>query len=307
MLGIARIAEKGLLPAAAITAAIAFLGVMAFDMSVMLGLLITPVAIMLSCAVLAFVLLRHQEQPAMTATMVAAVMVFLAAVLTQQFSTQVLVFTGICWAGVLLAASVLRQTISLKLAVLTVAPITIIVGLMGSSLRTEIVHFWQSILLKSISTFSEAELQQLGPEKLDLMRNRLPELLSDSLGSWAFFIVLCALFIGRYWQAQLYNAGGFQKEFHSLRFGKEAVIAFAFATGISLVFASSIFALIASALMFVFFVQGLSVLHSVTKQRGWSRSWLTGMYIILWLPPTMLLLSLLGMVDNFFRLRQPSS
>jgi len=304
LLGIARIAENGLLPAAAITAAIAFLGVLAFDMSVMLGLLLTPVTMMLSAAVLAFVLLRHMEQAAATTALIAAVAVGVAALVTQQFSIQILVFTLLCWASAMIVASVLRQTISLKIAVLVVAPLTVVIGLFGSAFKANIMHFWQSALMKSLANFSDAELARLGPEKMDLMRHRMPELLTESVGSWVFFIVLCAVFIGRYWQAQLFNAGGFQQEFHSLRFGKETVIAFAVATALSIAFSSTVFAVIASALMFVFFIQGLSVLHSVVKQRGLSRSWLTGMYIILWLPPTMLLLSLLGMVDNFFRLRQ---
>ena len=304
MLGIARIAEKGLLPAAAITAAIALLGVMAFDMSVMFGLLLTPVTIMLSSAVLAFVLLRHQEQAAMTTACAAAVAVVLLAVVTQQYSAPILLFTALCWLGALGVASVLRQTVSLKAAVLTTIPVTVLVALIGISYKAEIVHFWQSALLESMANFSKEELQRLGPEKLDLMNNAMPQLLAESVASWAFFIVICGVFIARYWQAQLFNAGGFQQEFHSLRLGKEAVIAFAIVIALSLVFSVSLFAVIASALMFVFFIQGLSLLHCITKQRGMSRSWLTGMYVILWLPPTMLLLSVLGMADNFFRLRK---
>lgn len=304
MLGIARIAEKGLLPAAAITAAIAFLGIMAFDMNVMFGLLLTPVTIMLSSAVLAFVLLRHQEQAAMTTALGAAIIVGVAAFITQQFSMQILLFTAICWLGTLLVSSVLRRSVSLKIAVLTTVPITVVIGLIGSAYKAQIVHFWQSALMLSLERFSEAELQSIGPETMDLMRNGMPQVLSESAASWAFFIILCSVFIARYWQAQLFNAGGFQQEFHSLRLGKETVVVFAIAIVLSLVLSVSLFAVIASALLFVFFIQGLSLLHCITKQRGLSRSWLTGMYIFLWFPPTMLFLSVLGMADNFIRLRK---
>lgn len=303
MLGIARIAEKGQIAAATIAAAIAFLGVLAFDMSVMFGLLLAPVTIMLSSAILVFVLLRHQEQAAMTVALIAAGMVALAAMVTQQYSVQVLGFTAMCWLGALIVASVLRQTVSLRFAVLATVPVTVFGGLAASTFKAQIVHFFQASWLDSLAKFSEAELEALDSKNLDLMR-KMPELLAESVGSWAFFIVLCSIFVGRYWQAQLFNAGGFQQEFHSLRLGKEAVIAFVIAIGLSLVFSLSLFATISSALMFVFFIQGLSVLHCLTKQRGLSRSWLTGMYVILWLPPTMLLLSLLGMVDNFFRVRK---
>lgn len=303
MLGIARIAENGLLAASFITAAIAFLGVLAFDTNVMFGLLLSPVCIMLSSAVLAFVLLRHQEQAALTAAMIAGGLVVLAALITQQYAVQILVYTGLCWMGSLVVAGVLRLTVSLKLAVLATVPVTVFVGLFGLAFKAQIIHFFQASWLESIAKFSEAELQALDSKNLELMQ-KMPELLAESIGSWAFFIVLSSVFVSRYWQAQLFNPGGFQKEFHSLRLGKEAVIACVAALGLSLVFSSSFFAVISSALIFVFFIQGLSVLHCLTKQRGLSRSWLTGLYVILWLPPTMLLLSILGMVENFFHLRK---
>jgi len=304
LLGIARIAENGLIAAAAIAAAIAFLGIITFDMSVLIGLLLTPVAIMLSSAALAFVLLRHQEQAAITTALISAVLVVAAALVSQLYSAQILIFTVICWLGSLVVASVLRQTVSLKLAVLATVPVTVVVGLFGLMFKGQITHFFQSMWLKSLEKFSETELQRLDPQSLDLMQNRMPQLLSDSVGSWAFFIVICSVFIGRFWQAQLFNTGGFQQEFHSLRLGKEAVIAFAISIGLSVVFSLSLFAIIASALTFVFFIQGLSVLHCITKQRGLSRNWLIGMYAILWMPLTMILLSILGMADNFFRLRK---
>ena len=303
MLGIARIAEKGLLAAASITAAIAFLGVLAFDANVMFGLLITPVTIMLSSAVLAFVLLRHQQQAAITVALVAGGLVVLAALLTQQFAVQILIYTALCWLGSLTIASVLRQTVSLKWAVLASVPMTVFIGLCATAFKAQIVSFFQASWNESIARFSDAERQALDAQNLELMQ-RMPELLAESVGSWAFFIVLSSIFVGRYWQAQLFNAGGFQQEFHSLRLGKEAVFACVLALGLSLVFSIQLFAMISSALIFVFFIQGLSVLHCLTKQRGLSRNWLVGMYVILWLPPTMLLLSMLGMVENFFRLRK---
>lgn len=304
MLGIARIAEKGLLPAAAITAAIAFLGVMAFEMNVMFGLLLTPITILFSAAVLAFVLLRHQEQAAVATALGAGVVVAVAAVVTGQFSKQIVVFIAICWLGTLVVSSVLRQSVSLKAAVLTTVPITVLAGLIGNAYKAQIIDFWQSALMQSLERFSEAELQSIGPESMELMRSSMPQMLAASAASWAFFIILCGVFIARYWQAQLFNAGGFQQEFHSLQLGKETVVVFAIAIALSLILSVSFFAVIASALLFVFFIQGLSVVHCLVKQRGLSRSWLTGMYIFLWFPPAMPFLGVLGMADNFIRLRK---
>lgn len=307
MLGIARLTEKGLLPSAGITAAIAFLGVTTFDMNVMLGLFLTFVTTMLSAAVLAFVLLRHQEQAALTTALSAAVMVGLAALVAQQGSMRVLLFMAMCWLSALFVSYVLRQWVSLKAAVLATALITVLVGTGASIYKAQIMHFWHVEFAQMMEKFTAAELAQLEPEQLEFMEasfSRMPELLADSAANWIFIIILCSVFIARYWQAQLFNAGGFQQEFHSLKLGKEAVLAFAIATALSLMFSVAFFAIIASALVVGFFIQGLSVLHCITKQRGMSRSWLTGTYVLLLFPITVLLLSGLGMADNFFRLRE---
>ena len=80
MLGVARIADMGLGAAATIASAIALLGLFTFDLGVALGLLVTPIALMISSAVLAYVVLRHGEQPAMNTGLIAGVVTSLVVV-----------------------------------------------------------------------------------------------------------------------------------------------------------------------------------------------------------------------------------
>ena len=304
MLGLARVAETGLLAAAAISAAIAFLGISIFDMSVVFGLLVTPIAIMLSAAVLAFVMLRHHEKAALSTTLIAAAVVFAASLVLLPFTPPVLIFIALCWTATLIVASVLLNTVSLKMMVLSVVPVSVLIGFVGSVFKSELVQFWQVLISKTLNTPSASELQSLGDKNLAVIHDVMLVLLAESAISWALFIIICSVFTARYWQAQLFNAGGFQKEFHSLRLGREAVMVFVAAFGMAQIISGSFFSLITSAMMFVFFIQGLSVLHCLTKQRGLSKSWLTGLYAILWLPPTMFVLSVLGMADNLFRIRE---
>jgi uncharacterized protein YybS (DUF2232 family) len=56
--------------------------------------------------------------------------------------------------------------------------------------------------------------------------------------------------------------------------------------------------------IFALFVQGLSVCHALVKQRGLSQGWLVGIYLLLLLPHTVLLLGALGLADNLYQLRQ---
>ncbi len=304
MLGIARIAEMGLGAAATITAAITLLGILALDISVVFGLLLTPIALMLSAAVLAFVALRHGEQSAVTTALIAGLVTAGVSAYLLGDAKIVLIFTAICWLSAVFVASVLRGTVSLKIAVLSAVPVAVVVALLASFFKADVTHYWQFSLRKSLSSLTDAELEQLGEQKLTLLLDMMPVLLAESASSWAFFIVVCGVFIARFWQAQLFNNGGFQKEFHTLRLGREAVAVFAVAFVLAKLFMGSFWASIATAMMFVFFLQGLSVLHCITKQRGLSTGWLSGMYAILWLPPTMFALSVLGIADNFFQIRK---
>ncbi len=305
MLGIARTAEKGLIAAAAITAAIAFLGVMSFDMNMFLGLLALPVASMVSSAVLAFVVLRHGEKAGLTSAALAGFVMLVASLALRQNAIQVLVFPYLCWAAAMLVASVLRGTISLKAAVQITVPAAVIIGAVANWFKAEFLHFWQYQLSQMLSAIPPQELEKLGTDKLSVLDTDLPTALVVSAGSWAFFVVLCGVLLARFWQAQLFNVGGFQKEFHSLRVGREFVFAFVALFALAHLFSGSI--LISSAvsvMILVFFIQGLSVVHCLVKQRGMSKNWLVGIYVLLIVPPTMLVLSVLGIADNIFRLRK---
>jgi len=239
---------------------------MSFDMSVVFGLLVTPITIMLSGAVLAFVLLRHREKAAVSTMLVAAAIVFAASMLLQQSSPPVLIFIALCWVAMLIVASVLLNTVSLKMAVLSVVPVAVLIGLVAGTFRDELVQFWQVLISKPLAALSDAELQNLGDNNLVVIRDVMPVMLAESAISWALFIIICGVFIARSWQAKLFNIGGFQKEFHSLRLGREAVIVFVVAFALAQVFSGSFFTLITSAMMFVFFIQGLSVLHCWSEQ-----------------------------------------
>ena len=117
-------------------------------------------------------------------------------------------------------------------------------------------------------------------------------------------IAMCSLFLARAWQAGLFNPGGFQTEFHALKFGRQVSLVCTVALAVAVVMGGSFWSAVAMAIVFVLFVQGLSVTHALVKQRDMSQGWLVGVYLLLLLPHTVLLLAALGLVDNFIKLRQ---
>jgi hypothetical protein len=115
------------------------------------------------------------------------------------------------------------------------------------------------------------------------------------------------LLIARWWQALLYNPGGFREEFTHLQLGlPAAVLALALAAGAWLSKASLMIelALVASVM---FLLQGMAVAHAVIAKTASPTLWLAGVYglLVLAMPQMMAALAAMGVIDTFadFRAR----
>lgn len=121
--------------------------------------------------------------------------------------------------------------------------------------------------------------------------------------------IMGALLLARWWQAILYNPGGFRSEFHQLRLGRGVTVAamalLAMASlpiGVPAHFAAEL----AVVMMMLFVIQGLAVAHGLVTATGASSGWLIALYLLLlfMLPQTAVTLAVVGIVDNWFDFRQ---
>jgi uncharacterized protein YybS (DUF2232 family) len=152
--------------------------------------------------------------------------------------------------------------------------------------------------LKGLPGSAEFEAQRIG------IIDGIAKMMTGAMGVSVMSVALGALFLARSWQAGLFNPGGFQTEFHALSLGKNAALSCVLVIVLSVVQNGQLAGAIAFVVIFAFFIQGLAVSHSLVKQRGMHRFWLYGIYVLLVIPHTMLLLAALGLADNIFRLRR---
>jgi uncharacterized protein YybS (DUF2232 family) len=125
------------------------------------------------------------------------------------------------------------------------------------------------------------------------------------------FGLLFGLFMGRWWQANLYNPGGFRQEFLSLDTKPRlsivtiAIVAIAWAVPGQI----SEMAWNISILLFVLYtVIGTAVLHTVFANMKLARYIVPMLYITLFLiPHAMLLVALVGLSDPWLNLRKKKS
>ena len=132
----------------------------------------------------------------------------------------------------------------------------------------------------------------------------MAKMMTGAMGISVMSIALGALFMARAWQAGIFNPGGFQKEFHALSLGRNAALVCVLIVVLGVTIGGQLAGAIALVFVFAFFVQGLAVVHALVKQRGMHRYWLHGIYVLLMLPHTLLLLAALGLADNMFSLRR---
>lgn len=203
--------------------------------------------------------------------------------------------------GTMLLALVLRTTVSLPLAVLS----SLIVGaLAGVAIMTAGGNY----LDQMVALFGEflAQLEQQlaqGGEAVELARPTAVQIAGMLGAGTAMLSVLCLL-LARYWQAALYNPGGFGDEFRDLRYtpGVATALALAAVAISALGVEYRTWAVIG---MMPLSFAGLALVHARVRSRGQGSGWLTGFYLAwLLLDPVKLMVVFAAIADSWFDFRQ---
>lgn len=130
-----------------------------------------------------------------------------------------------------------------------------------------------------------------------------PVLVASTAVTVQLFNVL-ALMLARYWQAALYNPGGFGREFRELKLPKQTM-AVLVAVMVVAPFIGPQFIILASASSLVLVLAGIALMHGLVAQGRLAGFWLVGMYVTLPLIMQLIypLLVVLAIVDSLIDFR----
>ena len=204
-------------------------------------------------------------------------------------------------AGTMVLAVVLRNTVNLPIAILSSVGVGAVTGL-------ALMAFAGGYLNEMVAYFSEflASLEQQlaqGGQAMELPRPDAAQIAGMLGAGTATMSVLCLL-LARYWQAALYNPGGFGAEFKALYYpvGVTSVLILAALALYSLGVQYRTWAMIC---IIPLTFAGLSLLHARAEMRGRGTGWLTVFYIA-WLlfDPVKLLVVLFAVADSWINFRQ---
>ncbi len=204
--------------------------------------------------------------------------------------------------GVALVASMLRATSSwswaLVAAVVSGVLTAIVLLTLGQGYIEQILHLLGDTLAQLAS---QSENSEQSEQLLSLKPSA--QQVAGLLGlSNAFTVIMC-LILARWWQALLYNPGGFRQEFHLLRLTPQLSIGLVM-TGLLLSSLGSDYRLWALIVAVPFMFAGFALIHGLAGQRQLNGNWL-GLFYFMWLllDPVKALVLIIAVIDSWFDIR----
>ena len=166
------------------------------------------------------------------------------------------------------------------------------------------VATWRDLLEPIVQSLVDSQLLDQAQQQglLETMAHWMPGMVAAGF----FLQSSVALFLARWWQAVLYNPGGFQTEFHRLRMHRAvAVITLGILLLRPLGVVGGFWDYTAMLLLAAWFLQGLALAHGVLHLVDAKIGWLVGLYLLLLfaMPHTVMALAAAGFADGWIDFR----
>lgn len=280
---------------------------------VVLGALLSLTIILLplifiSGAALALVTLRHGLVQGLTVLFYSVLVLVTAAMLLLGDAVGILQLVIPIWIPALFLAELLRRNSSLSTTVSIAAMFALLGILITYMILGDPSSHWQASWMEAL-TLLGADKVLADPafiQALELMSRIYTGLAAT--GFW--FMATIVLFIARWWQAGLYNEGGFREEFHSYRMSRWFVwpsllvlLAMSFSSLNEMSVAQQLAIELGVLVLSLYTLQGIAVAHRMVAIAKLNTVWLILMYVLLLTPQFNLLMALTGLVDNWLDIR----
>jgi hypothetical protein len=266
--------------------------------------LLLPLLGLLSSATLALVTLRHGPRYGLVVGGLAglACLVLCALLLGSPWPTLLIIL--VLWLPVWGLAAVLRFSRSLSLTTQLAGLVGVSAILLVHALVADPAGYWLALMEPFHAALVKDGVLE-GPSAQAVFAE-LANWMTGAFAAALLFQLLMGLFIGRWWQALLYNPGGFGADFRSFRlhpvFG---ILGLVLVTLIGFIRGPGLAPDLLLVLSPLWLLQGLAVIHDLHAARRAPVGWLVALYVLLLLlmPHAELMVASLGLVDIWADLR----
>ncbi len=201
--------------------------------------------------------------------------------------------------GGYLLAIVLRTTVSWQRSIQAALLLAVIAGAIQQQINSE--------MLTQIVEGTQRLMLQMKPDTADFAFNDTQWLRQATLGIFDtlhFAMMLSSLLLARWWQSMLFNPGGFQQEFHQLRYSPLFALSLMMVALVGITNGGDIIRWLPIAIA-PLVIAGLALVHGSVAKRSLSRSWLVAMYIAAFMlgPYVITMLVIVALVDTIVDIR----
>ena len=247
-------------------------------MSLQIALLGMPLSILSSGAVALVTLRKGATEGLITIAGASLAAIMLATIILMPYLF-VALYVLVVWLPIWLIAIVLREGRQISLAV-EIAILIGIVCVIGYYLfNADPALMWQQVMLKMIPANAPVDV-----ETIKKMIAQFAPYMTGVTAASAVFSILLGLFLGRWWQAMLYNPGGFNQEFLGLRVQPRLATICIVIIGVAVVSSGALsqIAWNTAILLFVLYAFiGTAVIHSLLTKMKISQYAVPMLYITL--------------------------
>ncbi|MBL3589714.1 MAG: DUF2232 domain-containing protein [gamma proteobacterium endosymbiont of Lamellibrachia anaximandri] len=212
------------------------------------------------------------------------------------------------WLPLCLLGVMLRSNRSLSLTTQTALAFGVLAIVAQYLMFGDPVAQWKEQLQPLAEQFEQAGL--FDSTQSGEVVERMAGWMAGVIAAGIFLQLAFSLFLARWWQALLFNPGGFREEFHSFRLQKVFAVLGIPVLVVLLVPAEQTPELaryLGLLLMAILFLQGLAVAHGSLAGRSSGQLWLVGLYflLIVLMPQFVMVLTTIGLMDIWvdFRVR----
>lgn len=205
--------------------------------------------------------------------------------------------------GTYVLAIVLRLSVSLALAVMVSGVVGVLTGLGLLAFADTMLQQLVEVFAEFLASLQQAAKQAEGDAAVLALKPPGAAQLAGVLGAGNAVLAVLCLCLARYWQAALYNPGGFGSEFRALRLPASASTALAM-LALALAWSGVTLRSWAAILLVPLTVQGFAVLHARARLAGRGRGWLGAVYVF-WVifDAAKLIMVALAIIDSWVDLR----
>ena len=217
-----------------------------------------------------------------------------------------LIYGLVLWMPVWLIAIVLREGRHLMVAV-EIAVLLGIVAVIGFyGYQSEPAQIWRGLLEIMVKPMLDAQ-PDVSVELVKRSAESFSHYMTGAIAAGSVYGLLFGLFLARWWQANLYNPGGFRAEFLALKGRPQLAIATLVIIASASLFSGMLSELCWNVLivLFVFYTFiGTAVLHCTFASMKGSRFMVPFLYVtLLAIPHVMVLIAVCGLSDTWLNLR----